>query len=119
MKLAKRFEPIVEGYSGFATMVDKRSLALKVHLLGSDLQWPVELPVNSVIRIGGSVEKNSMKCRILNGLTFCLDRRYSVVVGSPEDITVLEEGCDRVSRQCNEGAYSSVFRKALVLACQT
>ncbi|KAH7704742.1 hypothetical protein AAVH_28063 [Aphelenchoides avenae] len=83
VKLAKRFEPIVEGYSGFATMVDKRSLALKVHLLGSDLQWPVELPVNSVIRIGGSVEKNN--------------RRYSVVVGSPEDITVLEEGCDRKS----------------------
>lgn len=59
MKVAKRFEKNTDGYVGYATMVDKRSLALKVLLLDNLQNWPTDLAVNSVVRLGGSLEKNS------------------------------------------------------------
>lgn len=59
VKLAKRFEKTDDGYVGFVTLVDRRSMALKILLLGADEEWTVDLAVNSVVRMCGSVEKTS------------------------------------------------------------
>ncbi|KAH7696240.1 hypothetical protein AAVH_36692, partial [Aphelenchoides avenae] len=95
VKVAKRFEKNTDGYVGYATMVDKRSLALKVLLLDNLQNWPTDLAVNSVVRLGGSLEKNN--------------RRFSIIVGSPDDCIVLEEGQDRKSLG---GASNAVQRHA-------
>ncbi|KAH7704207.1 hypothetical protein AAVH_28611, partial [Aphelenchoides avenae] len=88
VKLAKRFERTDDGFTGFATMVDKRSCALKVFLLGPEEQWPVHLTVNSVVRVLGIVEK--------------INKRYAIGVGAPDDLQVIEEGTDRKSIGMND-----------------
>lgn len=93
----KRFELKPEGYVAIAKVSDKRTLVIRLVLVGEG-DWKVDHAVNSVFVVSGYVEKEGWcTYALFSKISRVSGKRFVMTVQEPENIVLVEEGTDRVS----------------------